>query len=442
MNPLAGLPIAFAALRSNKLRSLLTMLGIIIGVAAVIIMVAIGTGTRLRIAEQIERLGANLLMIIPGTVTTSGARMGAGTRPTLTQDDLEAIEREIDGVAHAGAIWWTGGQAIYGASNWSTRIHGVTPGFLAARDWGVIAGRQLDEDDVERVAKVAFVGRTVVEKLFGEEDPLGKSIRLRNVPFTVAGVLESKGQNLQGQDQDDIIYVPLTTARNRLAPPRFAETRPASAITGRVVANNVTVTTATRRTAIINQVRVDTVSAILVKAVDAEAVKFVDQDIAALLRERHRINAFGPDDFQIRDLSEVARAQQAAAATMAAMLATIAGVSLLVGGIGIMNIMLVSVTERRKEIGLRMAVGARRRDILRQFLVEAVALALIGGVVGIILGVFGSSTAASLVDVVPVVEPVAIIVSFVFSGLVGIVFGYYPALRAAKLDPIVALTHE
>jgi putative ABC transport system permease protein len=441
MNPLSGLPIAFAALRANKLRSLLTMLGIIIGVAAVIIMVAIGTGTRLRIAEQIERLGANLLMIVPGAVTTAGARMGAGTRPTLTQDDLDAIDREVEGILAVGAVWWTGGQAIYGSSNWTTRIHGVTPGFLAARDWGVIAGRPLDENDVERVAKVAFIGRTVVEKLFGDEDPVGKAIRLRNVPFTIAGVLEPKGQNLQGQDQDDIIYVPLTTARNRLAPPRFGSVQPASALTGKTT-SNVTVTTTSNRVAIVNQVRVDTVSAIFVKAVDAPSVPYVDAEITAILRERHRVPPGAEDDFQIRDLSEVARAQQAAAATMSAMLATIAGVSLLVGGIGIMNIMLVSVTERRKEIGLRMAVGARRRDILRQFLVEAVAMALIGGLVGIALGVFGSSVAAGFVEVRPVIEPLAIIVSFVFSGLVGIVFGYYPAQRASMLDPIVALTHE
>jgi putative ABC transport system permease protein len=441
MNPLSGLPIAFTALRNNKLRSLLTMLGIIIGVAAVIVMVAIGAGTRTRIAEQIERLGANMLMIVPGAVTTAGARMGAGTRPTLTQEDLDAILREVDGVAEAGAVWWTGGQAIYDANNWTTRIHGVTPGFLAARDWGVISGRPLDDDDVEQVAKVAFVGRTVVEKLFGEEDPIGKNIRLRNVPFVITGVLESKGQNLQGQDQDDIIYVPLTTARNRLAPPRIGTVVPTSALTGKTT-SNVTVTMTLRRAAIVNQVRVDTVSAIFVKAVDAIAVPYVDAEITAVLRERHRIRPGADDDFQIRDLSEVARAQQAAAATMSAMLATIAGVSLLVGGIGIMNIMLVSVTERRKEIGLRMAVGARRRDILRQFLVEAVALALIGGVVGIALGIVGSSMAANFVEVRPVIEPLAIVVSFAFSGLVGIVFGYYPAMSASKLDPIVALTHE
>ena len=441
MNPLSGLPIAFAALRSNKLRSLLTMLGIIIGVAAVIIMVAIGTGTRLRIAEQIERLGANLLMIVPGAVTTAGARMGAGSRPTLTQDDLDAIDREVEGIVAAGAVWWTGGQAIYGSRNWTTRIHGVTPGFLAARDWGVVAGRPLDENDVERVAKVAFIGRTVVEKLFGDDDPVGKAVRLRNVPFTIAGILESKGQNLQGQDQDDIIYVPLTTARNRLAPPRFGSVQPTSALTGKTT-SNVTVTTTSTRVAIVNQVRVDTVSAIFVKAADAASVPYVDAEITAILRERHRVPLGAEDDFQIRDLSEVARAQQAAAATMSAMLATIAGVSLLVGGIGIMNIMLVSVTERRKEIGLRMAVGARRRDILRQFLVEAVALALIGGLVGIALGIFGSSVAAGFVEVQPVIEPLAIIVSFVFSGLVGIIFGYYPAQRASMLDPIVALTHE
>ncbi len=243
------------------------MLGIIIGVAAVIIMVAIRHGHAVRIAEQIEKLGANLLMIVPGAVTTAGARMGAGSRPTLTQDDLDAINREADGIPRRRRRLVDGRSGDLRRQQLDHAHPRRDAGLLAARDWGVIAGRPLDEDDVERVAKVAFIGRTVVEKLFGDEDAVGKAIRLRNVPFTIAGVLEPKGQNLQGQDQDDIIYVPLTTARNRLAPPRFGSVQPASALTGKTT-SNVTVTTTSTRVAIVNQVRVDTVSAIFVKAVE------------------------------------------------------------------------------------------------------------------------------------------------------------------------------
>ncbi|MGQ0662399.1 MAG: ABC transporter permease [Pseudomonadota bacterium] len=449
MSALMALSAALDALWSNRLRSALTMLGIVIGVAAVIVMVAIGAGSQVQVAQQIERLGSNLITVSPGTATATGARLGAGSRMTLTEDDAAAIQDQIPAVEVAGVMWWGRGQAIRGNRNWSTRIHGIDPEFLVARNWDVGHGRALAHEDVDRAAKVALLGQTVAFMLFGDDNPVGETLRLRNVPFVVAGVLEGKGQSASGQDYDDVVYVPISTARRSMTTARTAESaRPVSAISGRArfagpgPAPDGDGGLARRRVINLNEFPVRGVDAIVVKARDAASVAVAEDEVARLLRQRHRLAPGAPDDFQVRNHAEIAEARKASAATLAAMLATIAAVSLVVGGIGIMNIMLVSVTERRQEIGLRMAVGARRRDILRQFLIEAVTLSLIGGAAGVMLGLAASSTVAHVVDVEPIVEPPAILIAFAFAGAVGVLFGWYPAHQAARLDPIVALRHE
>ncbi|MFQ5899452.1 MAG: ABC transporter permease [Candidatus Methylomirabilia bacterium] len=410
MTAWASARIALRALRANKVRSGLTMLGIIIGVGAVITMVAVGGGAQARVAEQIESLGSNLIIAISGTTTSGGVRLGHGTQLTLTEDDAWAIQREIPSVEAAAPSMRGAGQVIAGNLNWSTLIYGVTPEYAQVRNWEVAAGRAITQHDVDGADKVALLGQTVVEMLFGDTDPLGQLIRIQKVPFTVVGVLERKGQNPWGRDQDDVIQLPLSTAKKRVLGVSLANAR--------------------------------SVAAISIKAAPGSDMEETLSQIRALLRQRHRLQPYQDNDFWLRNLSEFLEAREESSRVMTILLAAIASVSLLVGGIGIMNIMLVSVTERTREIGLRMAVGARSRDILIQFLVEAVILALTGGVIGVGLGLASSYGIAYFAEWRTLIQPQAIVLAFGFAGAVGIFFGFYPARKASRLDPIEALRYE
>src|SRR5213594_2189149 len=404
MNLWASARIAVRALRVNKLRSALTMLGIVIGVGAVITMVAVGSGAQARVAEQIASLGSNMIVVLSGSSTASGVRLGSGSQLTITEEDAWAIQRELPLVEAAAPSMRGGGQVVYGNLNWSTQVQGVTPEYFIARDWGVVAGRALIQEDVDGATKVALVGQTVAENLFGGTDPLEQVIRIKKVPFTVVGVLDRKGQSAWGQDQDDVILIPLSTAKKKVLG--------------------------------VSQANARSVGAISVRAREAAMMKEAEEQMRDLLRQRHRLQPYQDDDFWLRNLAEVLQSQEESSRVLTLLLAAIASVSLLVGGIGIMNIMLVSVTERTREIGLRMAVGARGRDILTQFLVEAVTLSLIGGVIGIALGLGGSYGIAYFAEWRTLIRPDAVLVAFGFAGAVGIFFGFYPARKASRLDPI------
>jgi len=406
---LASMKIAFGALRINKLRSALTMLGIIIGVAAVIAMVAVGSGAEARIREQIASIGSNIIVVISGSITSSGIRLGTGNAQTLSEEDAKAIARDTSAVQAAAPVSRGGAQVVYGNNNWGTQIVGTTPDFLAIRDLGIAAGQPFTTSDVDAAAKVALLGKTVADNLFNGEDPVGKVIRIKKVPFTVMGTLVPKGQSPTGQDQDDIILLPITTAKKK--------------IIGASQANAAAV------------------GAIMVQAREGMTAE-AQEEITNLLRQRHRIQSAQDDDFSIRDMSEVFKAQETSARVMSILLAAIASVSLIVGGIGIMNIMLVSVTERTKEIGLRQAVGAKTKDILAQFLVEAVTLSVAGGVIGILVGLTASVLISYFADWSTVVSVGSVALAFAFSALVGVSFGYYPARKAAFMDPIQALHYE
>ena len=410
MNIIASIRIALRALRINKLRSALTMLGIIIGVAAVITMIAVGSGAQNRIEEQIKGLGTNLIILLPGSTTSGGACMGAGSRNTLTEQDAYAIQRDIPAVQAAAPALRGGGQVVAGTNNWSTIIYGITNEYFEARNWQVASGKMFDPADFTGSAKVVLLGDTVVRSLFGDADPVGQVVRIRKVPMVVIGTLEKKGQSMMGQDQDDVILMPISTARNR--------------VLGR------------------GSGKLRTVGSISIKVRDGESMAEAETQIRELLRQRHRIQAGQDDDFTLRNLSEILATREESSRIMGLLLAAVASVSLLVGGIGIMNIMLVSVTERTREIGLRMAVGARGRDILTQFLVEAITLALIGGFLGIAIGI-GSSVAIAQFAGWPVelgVEPVVLAVGF--AAAIGVFFGFYPARKASLLLPIEALRYE
>ena len=410
MNFGALLRIALRALAVNKLRSALTMLGIVIGVGAVIVMIAVGAGAQARVEEQIRALGSNLLLVMPGSTTAGGVRMGFGSGSTLTEDDVLAINREVPEALAAPALRGSA-QVIYGNTNWSTQVFGVTPEYLDVRQWPLVSGRSFEPGEMAGAAKVALIGATVAKQLFGSTDPLDQSIRIKRVPFTVIGVLDTKGQSLMGTDQDDLVLVPIKTARSRVL-------GTASAARNR------------------------TVGTIWVKAADGVDTKTVEGQVRSLLRQRHRVQAGADDDFSLRNLQEVMAAQEASSRVLALLLAAVASVSLLVGGIGIMNIMLVSVTERTREIGLRMAVGARTRDILGQFLVEAVTLSLIGGLIGVALGVGGALAIAQLAGWRIVISPEAVVLAVAFAFVIGVFFGFYPARRAARLNPVEALRFE
>ena len=406
----ASMRIALRALRVNKLRSALTMLGIVIGVGAVITMVAVGAGAQARVAEQIQSLGSNLIVVLSGSVTSGGVRLGSGSQLTITEEDAWAIEREIPLVEAAAPTMGGGAQIVYGSLNWATSIRGVTPEYFVARDWAVTSGRPFSQEDIDGATKVALLGQTVTFNLFADSDPVGQVIRIKNVPFTVVGVLDRKGQTTQGQDQDDIVLVPLSTAKKK--------------VLGQSQAN------------------AKAVGAISVKVRHASMMDTAEQEIRGLLRQRHRLQTYQDDDFWIRNLAEVLQSQEESSQVLTMLLAAIASVSLLVGGIGIMNIMLVSVTERTREIGLRMAVGARGRDILAQFLVEAVTLSLIGGLIGIGFGLLGTYAIAYFAEWSTLIDPRAILLAFGFAAAVGVFFGFYPARKAASLDPIEALRYE
>ena len=402
--------LALVALAANKVRTGLTMLGVIIGVAAVVTMMAVGAGAQGRVAAQIRSLGSNLIIVLSGSITTSGVRLGSGSQLTVTEDDARAMEREIDGVQVAAPTVRGGVQVVAGNANWATPMFGVTPGFLEARDWTVAVGRPIAQDDVDGATKVALLGQTVAQNLFGGADPIGQVIRIKKVPLTVIGVLARKGQTTQGQDQDDTVLVPLSTAKKKLLGTTQANAR--------------------------------AVNAILVKVREAGAMKGVEQSIAGLLRQRHHLQPGQDDDFTLRNLSEILESQEASSRVLSLLLAAIASVSLLVGGIGIMNIMLVSVTERTREIGLRRAVGARRRDILTQFLIEAVTVSLVGGLTGIALGIFGAWAIGYFAGWLAPIQARAVVPAFLFAGAIGVFFGFYPARKASRLNPIDALRYE
>jgi putative ABC transport system permease protein len=402
---------AFRSLRVNTLRSLLAVLGIVIGVAAVIAMVTMGAGAQERVAEQIRSLGSNLLVVIASTTNLGGIRGGAGTRIALSDDDAFAMQRELPAVQAAAPSLARRLQVVRGNHNWNTLISGVTTEWFEVKDWRLLEGRPITSEDYHVGAKVAVIGQTAADHLFGDEDPTGQTIRIQRVPFVIVGVLDRKGQNTGGQDQDDVIMVPLSTARERL----FGRIR-----VGRPRA----------------------VWAITVKVWETEELDVAASQIRDLLRQRHRLQPHDDDDFTIRDPLETVQAEQDSERVMAYLLTSIAAIALLVGGIGIMNIMLVSVTERTREIGLRMAVGARRRDILVQFLMEGVALALVGGAIGVGVGLGSSMAISYFANWRMLIAPDAIALAFGFAAAVGIVFSFYPARKAARLDPIEALRYE
>jgi putative ABC transport system permease protein len=410
MSLAALLRLALRALAINKLRSALTMLGIVIGVGAVIVMIGVGAGAQARVEAQIRALGSNLLLIMSGARTQSGARLALGSGQSLSEDDAIAINRDIPEATAAPALRG-GAQVIWGNTNWATQIYGTTPEYLHVREWALSGGRAFYPPEISGAGKVALIGSTVARELFGSTDPIDQVIRIKRVPFTVIGVLETKGQSLMGTDQDDIVVVPIATAR------------------GRVLGSAT-------------QAKQRAVGTIWVKAAEGYDTKSVEEQVRALLRQRHRLQPGTEDDFSLRNLQEVMSAQEASSRVLALLLAAVASVSLLVGGIGIMNIMLVSVTERTREIGLRMALGARTRDILGQFLVEAVTLSLIGGLVGVGVGLAASLAVGSFLGWQVLLSPAAIGLAVAFAFVIGVFFGFYPARKAARLNPVEALRFE
>jgi putative ABC transport system permease protein len=398
------LRLALTALVRNKSRSLLTMLGVVIGVAAVIVTVAIGTGAKSSVADQINGLGSNLIVVIPGSVQTTGARTGTGGASTLTAQDGMAIAK-LPGVAAVSPAVNIRTQLVANGQNWQTTVTGVAPSYGYVRSWPVTEGRFFSQAETDDTAKVALLGQTVVQQLFPNVDPVGQNVLVKGIPFTVIGTLSAKGQSSAGQDQDDTVLIPYTSALQRL--------------TGGT-----------------------TISELMVSAVDGAHIDSAQSEITSLLEQRHRIVAGQPDDFSVRNLADIAQAASATASILGLLLAAVAAVSLLVGGIGIMNIMLVSVTERTREIGLRVALGARSAAILRQFLIEAVVLSTGGGAIGVILGVIGAAAIAFFAHWPATVPLAAVFLALAFSAAVGVFFGYWPARKAAALDPIRALRFE
>jgi ABC-type antimicrobial peptide transport system permease subunit len=410
MSLVAAFRSAARALAANKLRSVLTMLGIIIGVGAVITMIAVGRGATERVQEQMKGLGSNIMLVLPGGVTAGGVRLGAQTGQSLTEEDATAIAREIPEVQVAAPNMRTGAQVVAGNTNWSTSIFGTTNDYLEAREWPLASGRMFEAAEVAGSAKVAIIGQSVAQQLFGDADPLDQVIRVKKVPMTVVGLLEKKGQNSMGQDQDDVVIVPISTYRNRIqggSPGRLKR-----------------------------------IGSISVKVREGQDMKAVEESIRELLRQRFKVQPGAEDPFSIRNLTEILQAQEASSRVMTMLLAAVAGISLVIGGIGIMNIMLVSVTERTREIGLRMAVGARGKDILAQFLIEAVTLSLIGGAIGVLLGAVATWAVGQFAGWQVSMTPASILLAGGFSAFVGIFFGFYPARRASRLLPIQALRYE
>jgi putative ABC transport system permease protein len=407
---ISSMRIAFRALTMNKLRSALTMLGIVIGVASVIATVAIGSGATQRIQDQIASIGSNIIIITPGSMSSSGVRLGTGGAVTLSESDARDIPAQCPDVALTAAYVRGGAQVVNGNNNWATFVYGVTADYLNIRQLSVADGDEFTQQDVDAANKVAVLGKTVVDNLFDGDDPIGQTIRIKNVPFTVVGVLTPKGQSAQGQDQDDVILLPISSAKRKVIGAKSANA--------------------------------DAVDTIMMQAKSGAQIQAAQDEAQALLRQRHHLQASDGDDFQIRSLQELFAAQEASSSIMAIMLAAVASVSLVVGGIGIMNIMLISVRERTREIGLRQAIGAKTRDILTQFLVEAITLSIAGGFAGVLLGIGVSALISSLAGWTTSVGPGAVALAVFFSALVGISFGYYPARKAAFLDPIEALRSE
>ena len=400
---------ALRSLRSNTLRSVLTTLGIIIGVCAVIIMVAVSNGAKARVDNLIQSLGANIMMVQPGSSRGGGVRGGAGSQPSLTEDDAAAILDQVPGVTEAAPYVRGSVQVIAGNLNWATTAYGSGQGYLNARGWQIKSGRSFSPEEVKGSGKVAILGKTVAESLFPGQDPLMQAIRVQRVPFKVIGTLAPKGDTGRG-DQDDVIFIPLSTAKKRV-------------LGGRSLGGKK-------------------VGGIVVQAASADLVARVEEKVTELLRVRHKITPGKEDDFRVRNLAEMLNARASSSEAMGLLLMAVASVSLLVGGIGIMNIMMVSVTERTREIGLRMAVGATAGDIMAQFLIEAVVLCLIGGLLGACLGICGSLLIAELSDWPAIIDPYTLFLAFGFSAAVGVFFGFYPARKASLLDPIEALRFE
>jgi putative ABC transport system permease protein len=410
MNPLAAFEVAIAALKVNALRSFLAMLGVIIGVASVIVMVSVASGASEAIEARIRALGTNLLIVSPGSFTSGGRRAGEGTAAALSESDLRMIRAKVAGVAAAAGVVQGSAPLVAGSSNWTTQVNGVNEEYLEVRDWALIEGRNFTEAELRAGAKVAILGATAARELFGSASALGEQIRISNVPFNVIGLLAVKGQSGWGSDQDDTALVPITTARRRLF--GAEDTIP------------------------------DNLRTIMVEVNSAEGMADAQAEIETLLRERRRIREGTPDDFRVRDMADFIRTRTETQSILSLLLGATAAISLIVGGIGIMNIMLVSVTERTREIGLRMAVGARRRDILSQFLIEAATLCVLGGLIGLAIG-GGAALAMSIWGNWPVaLSPALILVALFSAGLVGVVFGYYPARRASLMNPIDALRYE
>jgi putative ABC transport system permease protein len=405
-----SLSMALRALGAHMLRSLLTTLGVMLGVGSVIIMVAVGAGAQARIQHDIRALGANVMVLVSGSATKSGARLGSGSRPTVTERDATAIAREVPTVAAAAPVVRGRAQIIAGNANWAADVIGTNAEFFVVRDWDVAAGRMLEDGEVRVARKSVVLGQTVAEKLFPSEDPVGRVVRVDQVPFIVVGVLTPKGQTTNGTDQDDFVFMPLDSARNR--------------VLGR------------------NPMNPRAVTGVVIKVQDGADMSEAAEQIRQVVRQQHGLSSDAEDDFSLNNFTEMMQAKLSASRVMALLLAAIASISLLVGGIGIMNIMLVSVAERTREIGIRMAVGAQRHHILLQFLIEAVVLCMIGGLLGTLLGIGGSAVVSTIGDLPALVETSDIVLSLGVAAAVGLLFGYFPAQRAALLHPIDALRYE
>ncbi len=406
-----AIQIALRGLKANPLRSMLTMLGIIIGVAAVITMIAAGSGAQLQVSERFQSLGTNLILVIPGAQQVSGTRLGAGSSHTLTEEDAIALRREISAIALAAPAVSGSIRAVRGNLNRLTTVTGITLDFLQAREWKLASGRHFFREEIDTAGKVALLGATVKTQLFGTDNPLGQTLRLNNIPFTVIGLLQPKGQGATGEDQDNVILIPLTSAKMRLLSGKHNINRRA-------------------------------VDMIVVKVAEADNLMSAEQQITETLRRRHRLESTEENDFSVRNLAELLNARAGSSRTISMFLAAVASISLIVGGISIMNIMLVSVTERTREIGLRLAVGARRRDIRLQFLIEAMTLTTLGGFLGALLGTLAAAGFAQWAGWPMLITPTAISLALTSSTILGVFFGWYPAYKASRLDPIQALRFE